>query len=51
MTEQLVISLGSSCDSGNQLKRIAVNHVHYYLTFTNCSTLLNKSLFVITTLL
>ncbi len=33
MTEQLVISLGSSCDAANQLKRIGVNHIHYFFDF------------------
>ena len=33
MTEQLVISLGSSCDAGNELKRIGVNHIHYFFDF------------------
>ena len=32
-TEQLVISLGSSCDAGIQLKRIGVNHIHYFFDF------------------
>ena len=33
MTEQFVISLGSSCDVGNQLKRLGVNHIHYFFDF------------------
>ena len=33
MTEQLVISLGSSCDARNQLKRIGVNNIHYFFDF------------------
>lgn len=31
MKEKLVISLGSSCDTANQLKRIGINHIHYFL--------------------
>ena len=33
MTEQLVISLGSSCDAANQLKRININNTHYFFDF------------------
>lgn len=33
MTEQLVISLGGSCDAANQLKRIGVNNIHYFFDF------------------
>ena len=32
--EQLVISLGSSCDAASQLKRIGINHIHYFFDFT-----------------
>jgi len=32
-TEQLVISLGSSCDAASQLKRIGVNNIHYFFDF------------------
>ena len=33
MEKQLVISLGSSCDAGNQLKRICINDNHYFFDF------------------
>lgn len=33
MKEKLVISLGSSCDTANQLKRIGINHIHYFFDF------------------
>lgn len=33
MEETIVISLGSSCDSANQLKRIGVNNIHYFFDF------------------
>lgn len=33
MTKPLVISLGSSCDIANQLKRIGINNIHYFFDF------------------
>ena len=33
MKDKLVISLGSSCDTANQLKRIGMNHIHYFFDF------------------
>ena len=33
MSKPLVISLGSSCDAGNQLKRISVIESHHFFDF------------------
>lgn len=33
MTNQYIISLGSSCDAAKQLKRIGINNIHYFFDF------------------
>ena len=31
MEDKIIISLGSSCDAANQLKRLNINKIHYFL--------------------
>lgn len=33
MEDKIIISLGSSCDAANQLKRLNINKIHYFFDF------------------